>query len=206
MKRVAVDQAGQRVVFGEVSNSLGLALAHRDVAQDCAELKAVGALPAGEAGLDRKHLAIAAAAFELDHRAGGEFCGVLDRKMRASIRIAGADLVERPADHLLGQIAEDRGRAGIPDRDQVVGIGADQAVAERHRHALKAALGDPAEQIADVDFVERDGCDVDDDGDLKQRRVEDERECGLQGKCAGFDGDSRCGEQRHALAGGKAAP
>ena len=192
-------------MFGEISNSLGLALAHRDVAQDCAELKAVSTLPAGEAGLDRKHFAIAAAAFELDHRAGGEFCGVLDGKC-GRIRIAGANLVERPSDHLLGQIAEDRGRAGIPDRDQVIGIGADQAVAERHRHALKAVLGHPAEQVADVDFVECDGGDVDDDGDLKQRGVENERECGLQGKCACLEGDRRCGEQRHALAGGKAAP
>ena len=193
-------------MFGEVSNSLGLALAHRDVAQDRAELKAVGALPAGEAGLDRKHLAIAAAAVELDHRAGGELCGVLDGKCGRSRASPRANLVERTADHLLGQIAEDRGRAGIPDRDQVIGIGADQAVAERHRHALKAALGDPAEQIADVDFVERDGRDVDDDGDMKQRGVENERECRLQGKCAGLDGDRRCEQQRHALAGGKAAP
>src|SRR5438132_1443255 len=67
-KRIAVDEARQRVVFGEVSNSLGFALAHRNVAQDSTELKAVGALPAGDAGLDRKHLAIAAASIELDHR------------------------------------------------------------------------------------------------------------------------------------------
>src|SRR6185312_2904893 len=80
MKGVAVDEAGQRVVFSQVSNSLGFALAHRDVAKDRAELKSVGTLPAREAGLDWKHLAVAAACVELDHRAGGELCGILDGK------------------------------------------------------------------------------------------------------------------------------
>src|SRR5882724_9954842 len=101
VKGVAVDEARQRVVFRQVSNSLGFALAHRDVAKDRAELKSVGTLPAGETGFDRKHLAIAAACVELDHRAGSEFGGVLDGKSWR-IGIAGANLVEWPADHLLG--------------------------------------------------------------------------------------------------------
>ena len=194
-------------MFGEVSNSLGFALAHRNVAQDRTELKAVGALPAGETGFDRKHFAIAAASVELDHRPGRETCGVPDGERGCrNGAVTCANLVERAAHHLLRQITEDRSRAGIPDRNQVIGIGADQAVAERHRDTLKAALGDPAEQIADVDFVERDGRDVGDDGDLNQRGIGNEWEGGLQGKRAGLEGDSRCGEQRYSLASGKAAP
>src|SRR5438445_8117708 len=72
VKGIAVDEAGQRVMFRQVSNSLGFALAHRNVAKDRAELKSVSALPAGETGFDRKHLAIDAACDELDHRARGQ--------------------------------------------------------------------------------------------------------------------------------------
>src|SRR5439155_17113012 len=124
VKGIAVDEAGQRVMFREISNSLGFALAHRNVAKDRAELKSVGTLPAGETGFDRKHLAIAAACVELDHRAGGEVCGIPDGKSWR-IGIAGANPVKRPADHLLGLVAEDRRRAGIPDSDQVIRIGAE---------------------------------------------------------------------------------
>ena len=70
VERVAVGEAGQRIVFGEIADLLGLAPAHRDVAQDRAVLIALGALPAGETRLDWKDLAVAAASVELDHRAG----------------------------------------------------------------------------------------------------------------------------------------
>ena len=114
--------------------------------------------------------------------AGGELVrrSLIENAERRRCRRAHRSSSNGLADHLLGLIAEDRGRAGIPHRDQVVGVGADQAVAERHRDALEAALGDPAEQGADVDFVERDGGDVDDDGDMEQRGVENERELRLQ--------------------------
>ena len=54
------------------------ACAHRDVAQDRTDPKAVCALPAGEAGLDRKHLAVLAASVNLDHGAGGNIGGIPD--------------------------------------------------------------------------------------------------------------------------------
>ena len=207
MKRIAIDETRQRVVLRQIANSLGFALAHGDVAQDRTELNAVGALPARETGLDRKLFAIAAASVEFDQRSAGEVCDVSDRERRRGAGfIAGANLVERPADHLLRQMAEYRRRTGIPHRDQVIGIGADQAVAERHRHALKPVLGDPAQQIPDVDLVKRDGRDVDDDGDVKQRSVENEREYRLQQVSEGLDADRQCGEHRHAPAGGETAP
>ena len=71
LQRVAVGEPGERVVFGEIADALGLALAHRDVAQDSAILKAIGAVPGREARLDRKRLAIAAASLELHHGAAG---------------------------------------------------------------------------------------------------------------------------------------
>ena len=127
---------------------------------------------------------------------------VADRERRlVAFGIARTDGVERTADHLRGLVAEDRGGARIPHRDQVVRIGADQAVAERHRDALKAALGDPAEQIAKIDLVECDGRDIDRDRDVKQRRVEDERKCRLQQIGQGFDRDRRCSERGEPPAG-----
>src|SRR5258705_11373526 len=102
-------------MFGEVSNSLGLALAHRDVAQDCAELKAVSTLPAGEAGLDRKHFAISWAAFQTQQPArrqvwrgsGGKF---------GPVRIAGAKSRQRPADQSPRQIAQRSRPRRVPER------------------------------------------------------------------------------------------
>ena len=101
----------------------------------------------------------------------------------------GANQVERLADHFLRLVAEDRRRAGIPDRDQMVLVGADQAVAERHRDALEAALGDPAQHVAEIDFVERNGAEIDDDGDVEQRGIEHERPFRLQQDRPGLDGE-----------------
>ena len=152
MKRVAVGKAGERIVFRQISDPFGFALSHRYVAQDRAILKAVGALPAGETGLDRKHLAVLAQAVELqDQAARLTVTGrALPRRSEIDIRrglgVGGANPFERLADHFRRVVAEDRSRAGIPHRDPVLVVGADQAVAERHRDALKAALGDAAQQ------------------------------------------------------------
>ena len=56
VKAVAVGEPGEGIMFGQIADSFGFALSHRYVAQDRAVLKAVGALPAGEAGLDREYL------------------------------------------------------------------------------------------------------------------------------------------------------
>ena len=69
MQRVAVGKTGQRVMFGEISDAFGLALANRDVAQDRAVLEAFRSLPAREARLDRKRLAVLAPPLELDDTA-----------------------------------------------------------------------------------------------------------------------------------------
>ena len=184
-------------MFGQISDSFGFALSHRYVAQDRAILKAVGALPAGETGLDRKHLAVLAPALELHYQAAGRLRSgarrLTDRaRDRGNVVAAGADRLERPADHLGRIVAEDRHRARIPHRDQVVLIGTYQAVAQRHRDALKAALGDPAEQIPEIDFVERDRGHVDDDRGMQQRRIENERKICLQQRRGDFNGDRPC--------------
>ena len=101
-------------------------------------------------------------------------------------RRRGADPVERLADHVLGLVAENRHRARIPDRDQAVLIGADQAVAERHGDPLEAPFGDAAEQAAEVDLVERHGGEIGGDGQMPERGVEDDGELGLQQHRAEF--------------------
>ncbi len=203
VERVAVGEPRQRVVLGEIPDLFRLALAHRDVAQDRAILVTLGALPAGEAGLHRKHLAVVAPAVELDDGAGRAAGGFADRQRVAAV---GANRLERLTDHVLGAIAEHRGRAGVPHRDAVVGVGADQAVAERHRDALEAALRDTAEQGADVDLVERDGGDVGDDGDMEQRGVEHERKIGLQHDAGRLDRQRGDDQRGGARAGAEAAP
>ena len=67
------------VVFGEITDALGLALAHGDVAQDRAVLKTIGAVPGRETGLDRKCLAIAAPSLELHDGAAGRVPGRIRR-------------------------------------------------------------------------------------------------------------------------------
>lgn len=52
MQHAAVRKTRQRIMFGEMPDALGLALAQRDVAQDRSILKAVRSLPAREARLD----------------------------------------------------------------------------------------------------------------------------------------------------------
>ena len=63
MQRVAVDQTGQRVVLGEISDAFGLTLADRDIAQDGSVLEAVRSLPAREARLDRESFTVLAPPF-----------------------------------------------------------------------------------------------------------------------------------------------
>ena len=69
LQGASVGETGQRIVFRQISDAFGLTFAQRDVAQYSAILHAVGALPSGEAGLDRKHLAGLPAALEFDHGA-----------------------------------------------------------------------------------------------------------------------------------------
>src|SRR5207244_6755712 len=52
---VAVGEAGQRIVFSQIANSLGFAFPDRYVAQDRAILKTGGTLTAGETSPDREH-------------------------------------------------------------------------------------------------------------------------------------------------------
>ena len=211
MKAVAVGEPGEGIVFGQIANSFGFALSHRYVAQDRAILKAIGALPAGETGLDRKYLAVLATAVELHHQAAGRLRSrarrLADRiRDRRNVVAAGANRVERPADHLRGIVAEYRRRPRIPHRDPVVLVGTYQAIAQRHRDALEAALGDTAEQIPEVDFVERNRGHVDDDRGMEQRRIENERKSCLQQHRGDFDGGGHADEDDNPRAGGEAAP
>src|SRR5581483_6971290 len=73
VQRVAVGKSGQRIIFGEISDTFGLALADGNVAQDRAILEAVRALPARKARLNRKGFAVLASSFELDdHGTAGD--------------------------------------------------------------------------------------------------------------------------------------
>ena len=58
------------------------------------------------------------------------------RSRRRSVVAAGADRLERPADHFRGLVAEDRRRAGIPHRDQVV---LDRCIPGRRRATSRCA-------------------------------------------------------------------
>ena len=71
VKRVAVGEPGQRIVFRQIPDAFGFAFPHRDVAQDHTVLKAIGALPTGETGLDRKYLAVLSQPVELHHQPTG---------------------------------------------------------------------------------------------------------------------------------------
>ena len=73
-----------------------------------------------------------------------------------------------------GMIAEDRAGAGIPHRDQLIFVGADEAIAERHRDAMKAAFGDAPQETTEIDFVECDRRQIGHDRDMEQRCVDDE--------------------------------
>src|ERR1044071_9791380 len=83
-------------------------------------LNTIGAVPGREARFDRERLAIAAPSLELHHGAAGlEPCGTgrsADQERRAAFS-AGADQIDRLADHLGGGIAKDRLGAPIPERD-----------------------------------------------------------------------------------------
>ena len=120
LKRIAVGEAGERVVFGEVADLLGFAFAHRDVAQDRSILKSVRALPARETGFDREYFTIAAPGIEFDHLAGAKLALIADREWGVRFRARRADRVEWPADHFVRAIAEDGRRAGIPYRNDVI--------------------------------------------------------------------------------------
>ena len=72
VKGVAIGESGQRIVFGQMPDAFGFPLSHGYVAQDRAILKTVGALPAGEARLDREHLAVVPTSFEFHHRTAGQ--------------------------------------------------------------------------------------------------------------------------------------
>ena len=71
VKRAAVGEPGQQIVFRQMPDTFGFAFPNRDVAQDNTVLKAVGALPAGETCLDRKHLSVLPQPVELHHQPTG---------------------------------------------------------------------------------------------------------------------------------------
>src|SRR5215468_6330192 len=98
---------------------------------------------------DLSTLSLSAAAIISEPRGQPRFAQWKQR--RPASGAAGAKHIERLADHLFRRIAEDRLRSGIPDRDQVVLVGTDQSISERHRDALKAALRDAAEQATKID-------------------------------------------------------
>ena len=88
----------------------------------------------------------------------------------------------------------------------MAGIGAHQAIAQRHRDALKAVFGDPAQQVPEVDFVERDGGHVDRDRGQKQRGIENEGQLCLHQNGDGLDGSGHSDQNDHPDARGEAAP
>ena len=121
VERVAVGEPGQRVVLGEIADLLRFALAHRDVAQDRAILEAVGALPAGEAGLDRKYLAVACGGPRTRSPAPGERVGRRSRIENGDASALPAQIASNGWPIISSAlIAEDRGRRRVPHRDQVV--------------------------------------------------------------------------------------
>ena len=72
VKRRSVRKPGKHVVFRKIPNALGFALSDRNVTQHRAILHLIGALPAGKTCLDRKHLAVLAAAVEFHDQAAGQ--------------------------------------------------------------------------------------------------------------------------------------
>ena len=70
----------------------------------------------------------------------------------------------------------------------MLGVGAYQAVAQRHRDALKAALGDTAQQSPEVELIQRDSGHVDGDRGAEQRGIEYEGQLCLQQNGDGFNG------------------
>src|SRR3954453_16652609 len=66
MQCVAVGKTRQRIIFGEIFDTLRLALADRNIAQDRTVLEAIRSLPAREAGFNGKSFAVLAPALELD--------------------------------------------------------------------------------------------------------------------------------------------
>ena len=71
MKRRSVRKPGEYVVLRKISNALGFPLSYRNVTQHGAILHLVGALPAGEARLDREDFAVLSASFEFRHPTTG---------------------------------------------------------------------------------------------------------------------------------------
>src|SRR5690242_14978973 len=127
---VAVDESGQRVVFGEMPHPFRFVLSRRDVAYSSAILETVDPAPSRETSLERKHLSALAAPGELYDLAVWPFQrrgqGGGNREWATPFGAAGeADAAERLANHVLLRIAEDRGRRRVPDSDHVVVIGAD---------------------------------------------------------------------------------
>ena len=211
VKRITVGESGKRIVFRQIPDALGFAFPHRDVAQDRAVLKAIGAPPTGETGLHGKYLAVLSQPVELHYqppwllRSGtGGFKG--RGRTRRSLGGRGANRIERASDHFIGLVAENRNRPGVPHRDPMVGIGTHQAIAQRHRDALKAVFGNPPQQVAEVDFVECDGGHIDCNRSQEQRGIENKGQPCLHQNGDGFGGRSHSDQNHHPDACGKAAP
>ena len=89
VQRVAVGEAGQRVVLGQILYSFGLALAVGNVAHHRAILQPLDALPYREAGLERKRLAVLPPSLKL-HDLAARHVKRLERQVQDRERHAGA--------------------------------------------------------------------------------------------------------------------
>src|SRR3954462_1501331 len=104
MQHVAVGKTCQSVMFGEISDAFGLALANRDIAQDRSVLEAFRSLPAREARFDGKCLAVLATPLELHDNGPAGHQQRLARsiahgkRLCAPVRRYGAEGFERTSD------------------------------------------------------------------------------------------------------------
>ena len=71
---------------------------------------------------------------------------------------------------------------------------------------MKAAFGNAAQQIPEIDFIERDGREVDRNRGMEQRGIEYERHFCLQHDRDRLDQGGHCGKQQNSPACAEAAP
>ena len=146
VQRVAVGEAGQRIVLGQIPDLFGLALAHRDVAHHRAILEpSAPCQPEKQASTGNISPLLAAALDSMTLPPGPRARRQLPMENGSRRAAIAAHRSRRTAGRSFpSAVAEDRDRARVPHRDQAVLIGADQAIAERHRDPLEAALRDAA--------------------------------------------------------------